>query len=205
MELSQERIVELEDAVAKEAKWGAWVSFLDTVDSIEELQAVQAHVCQHHSEKDDDLFDFYRTNLTKWSNPELPNGFASRFPLIAKKLDAPYKIRVYLRGCEFCGADPEFLAEVMEPIIRKRDVDGAEFIEVLRGGPDSYRWVDYPRNRACFVKAVLSSYTQIQAWTLSQLLFPDVRSSGTSFRGGWKARIRWDWRTKEERKAAEVS
>jgi len=172
---------ELEVATAKDAPWGAGVRFLDSITSLEELEQLKSLGGREHF---GDLIDYYEKNLKKWTTPQLPKNFEKLYPLVAGRLDTPEKTRIFLRGADFRQVDPMTMGEVFEDILRRHHQNGEQRVVYRRYRGDE--WCDALR---------IVYHTQLQAWTLSDLLLPEVKSRGVSSIEG----LFIDWRTKEER------
>ncbi|MFA6552061.1 MAG: hypothetical protein WCT19_01000 [Candidatus Paceibacterota bacterium] len=198
--VSTQRKEELEAACKKGAPWGASIRFLDSINSVEELDEL-APLLKEASRKDsepigDDLILFYRKDLTRWMDPKLEDWFKRNFPLVAAKLDTPQKIRVFLRAAAarqeygYPNVSVSTLASVFEDIIRKHEVDGQKVVryDQCRGSS----WRDALR---------IVYHTELQFWTVTNMMLPERHSSGTSF-GDVGNGLFIDWRTKEEKEAA---
>ncbi|MDD3531431.1 MAG: hypothetical protein PHV99_02485 [Candidatus Pacebacteria bacterium] len=172
----------LEAVTAKDAPWGACVRFLDSIASLEELEQLKSF---GGGKCFIDLVGYYEENLRRWNNPQLPEDFEERYPLVAKRLDTSEKIRIFLRGAAFRAVDPMTMGDVFEDILR-RHKNGENRIVYRRYLGD--QWCDALR---------IVYHTQLQAWTLTELLLPEAKSMGISSNEG----LFIDWRTKEERKA----
>ncbi len=169
---------ELEVATAKDAPWGASVRFLDSITSLEELEQLKSLGGKEHF---GDLIDYYEENIKKWANPLLPEGFEKRYPLVAERLDTPEKTRIFLRGAAFRQVDPMTMGDVFEDILRRHHQNGEQRVVYRRHRGD--KWCDALR---------IVYHTQLQAWTLTDLLLPEAKSKGTSSNEG----LIIDWRTK---------
>jgi len=196
--ISLEGVFELEAAAGKYERWNSWANLLDSVNTLDELEVIEDYVRKYHPEKNNHLLDYYREILNKWPDPQLSYDFKYIFSLTAQRLDTPQKIRIFLRGAEFCGADPEFLAWVVEPIIFSHEVNGNKVINVKLNPFPRDLWVHRPKNKRCFILSILSRCTQLQAWTLLYLLFPGIQLRLLDGHDN----VIFDWRTKEEREAA---
>jgi len=168
---NNKRIEELNEILRKEPGGGReYILFLDSIDSLEELEILAPTL----NESGDSAFvDFYRQNLKKWPNPELAPGFKSLCPLLSAKLDTPQKVRVLLRAASFMGISPLIMGEVLENIIRRHEIQGENKVFYQCSSGDQYE-------RA----AQIATYTQMQAWTIIQLAFPESTDRGFSSRGG---------------------
>lgn len=174
--------VELEAAIAKDAPRRAIVHFLDSITSLEELEELKQAGGEEHF---GDLIGHYEESLKRWSNPQLPEGFEKRYPLVAERLDTPEKIRIFLRGADFRRVGPMTMGDVFEDILRRHQ-NGEQRVVYHRYRGDE--WCDALR---------IVYHTQLQAWTLTGLLLPEVKSRGFSSNEG----LFIDWRTQEEREA----
>ena len=169
----EERIKEFLAMLDKNAKFGAHVDFLDSVNSLEELEQIRKYVEENGINKefskpfDLTLFDFYRENLEKYREPEkeFPESFKRSFPRVIKRLNTPQKMRIFLRGAEFCRVSPFSLARCIEQILEEREVYDSDYLKAKCGyGPT--------------VPDILAYYTQLQAHTLRSLMLPGLKSSG---------------------------
>lgn len=186
-QLAPERIQELIKSLEKGAEWGAFIKFLDSINSVQELEQVQKYLDEKQiTGLDWRTLALYRDNLEKWKDPEkeLPTNFRSEFPLISAKLNTPQKIRIFLRGAKFCGGSLDKLARVAEHIIRQHEKAGKEYVSV-----------SHAPNREFEIAEVLAYFTQLQAWTLRDLLFPDLKRSGS-----YGQNVGFDWREQEGEK-----
>ena len=148
----------------KDTTWGATIMFLDTLNSVEELDEIKpAMLASEYAESE----PFYRDCLTRWVNPELSDEFKKRFPLLTARLDAPQKVRIFMRAARFRGVSVDFMGKVFEEVVRKREEEKLEKItypiDVARGTEkgDALRIV---------------YHTQIQAWTFNRLVLPGTTS-----------------------------
>ncbi len=184
------RITELKNSLKAGAPWGATIEFLDSINSAEELEEIIPFLSGIEYS---DMIGFYRKNLTRWKNPQLPAGFKEKCPLLTARLDTPQKVRILLRGADFRGVDPLLMGEVLEDIVRRHEMQGEKKVVYARhrGG---YR--DHENERYAALRTVY--HTQLQAWTLTKLALPGHTTIEVSSSEG----LIIDWRTKEERKAA---
>ena len=169
---------------------GAWVNFLDSMNSTDELYALREYLQANHPERDNDLIGSYEKWLACWPNPKLTDEFRQKFPLVSAKLDTPQKIRVFLRGVEFRSyyprVDENMMGRVFEDIIYRHEILGEKKVVYTH-----YRG-------STFGDALRIVYhTQLQAWTLTDLMLPDCKTKGFGSKG-----LSLDWRSEEERKAA---
>lgn len=174
---------ELRDALKKDASGGSMITFLDTVNSVEELEGLSPILAGAGKAE---IVGYYRDCLTKWSDPRLPTGFEVSCPLLAKRLDTPQKIRIFLRGADFRHVEPMLMGKVLEDILRRHEVGGEQLVSYKRYRGDKHG--DALR---------IVYHTQLQAWTLTDLVLPGARKGASTDIG-----LFIDWRTKEERNAA---
>lgn len=173
---------------------------LCSITSEEQLDAAVEWLDSHHPEKapSSDAVDWMKESIKKWGGnlqEQFSDDFRKRFPLIAEKLNASEgNMLIFLRMTKFCGADPEFLAENIEPIIRAHEVEGKN-IYTVNINIDSGRWANLPRNKQCFVLRTVARYTETPPWTFREVFLPDLKSSG----GGSQGTIHFDWRPAKER------
>lgn len=153
-------------ALREDAPFGALVDFLDTVNSLEELDGLTP-VLEREGKRD--LAEAYREWLTKWPDPQLPEGFRKNCPLLAARLDTPQKIRILLRGAKFRSVTPLLMGEVFEEIIRRHEVDGEQ--RVIYAHYRDGRWGDALR---------IVYHTQLEARALTRLALPGTYAAGTS-------------------------
>ena len=177
------RMQELKDAMKEDAPWGSLTRFLDQINSAEEFEKITPILKEA---KQDENIEYYLENLNRWKDPQLPEGFQKKFPLLASRLDTPWKVRIFLRGADFRDVDPMIMGDVFEDIIRKHEVNGEKVVTYRRYRGD--KWCDALR---------IVYHSQLQAWTLTNLALPGHTSAGIH---GDSLVI--DWRTKEEREAA---
>jgi len=190
--VSTQRIAEFEAAFKEGAEWGADVKFLDTINSVDELEELLPLLKDASGQNSkllyDGLFSLYRGWLTRWADPKLEDWFKKEFPLVAARLDTPQKIRIFLRGAAFRRVTVSTMASVFEDIIKKHEVEGWRVVRYQRYRGNS--WCDALR---------IVYHTQIQAWTLTELMLPGYTACGC---GGNPDCLFIDWRSEEERKAA---
>ncbi len=186
--VSTQRKEELQAAI-KNADDPSWpdIKFLDSINSVEEfdelLPLIKESVCRLST----DILVFYRATLSKWPDPKLEDWFKKDFPLVAARLDTPQKIRTFLRAANFRNVSVATMASVFEDILRKHEVEGQQVVRYERYRGNS--WCDALR---------IVYHTQIQAFSVTEVLLPGCKCCGTSTRYG----LYVDWRSKEERKAA---
>lgn len=171
---------EREEALRKCQKWGERVQFLDAINSIDEFEQLVPTLLEL---ADEDLVSFYRKNLIRWPSPTLEDWFKKEFPLVSSRLDTPQKIRIFLRGADFRGVSVSTMASVFEDIIKKHEVDGQRVV----------RYERYYGNTWCDALRVVY-HTQVQAWTLTDLMLPGHTSCG-----GGTGGLFIDWRSERER------
>lgn len=189
--VSTQRNAELEAAFKKGAAWGASIKFLDTINSVDELEELAPllkDASRQDSEPvDDRLLSFYRKCFTLWPDSKLEDWFMKEFPLVTARLDTPQKVRIFLRGAEFRRVSVSTTASVFEDIIKKHEGEGQKVVRYERYRGNS--WCDALR---------IVYHTQLQAWTLTGLMFPGYMRCGICSNKG----LSIDWRSKEEREAA---
>jgi hypothetical protein len=177
------------EAALSDKSWGADIRFLDTINSKEELVEVREHfIADHRNTLRSDTFDFYEEWLGRWPNPELTSEFRGEFPNVSAILDTPQKVRVFLRGADFRKVKPPVMASVFEDIFRRRKNPGCEK-RVVYARYRGTQWFDALR---------IVYHTQLQAWTLTDLMLPGCQSKGIHSDEG----LVLDWRTRSEREAA---
>jgi hypothetical protein len=182
-ELTEEQIREYLDTLKPDAPWGATIRFLDTIDSLAHLdQLAKVAVGQEYVQL---ISRCYRKNLERWPDPQLPEGFQEACPLLTARLNTPAKIRVLLRGADFRGVTPLLMGEVLEAIIRRHELKGEQKVVYPR----------YRGNQRCDALRIVY-HSQMQAWTLTRLAFPEHTCTGAGTNG-----LYVDWRSKEEREA----
>lgn len=167
-----ERIAEFLCTLKEDARFGAKIDFLDSINSVEELEQISNYVEENDVKDrgrafDLTLFDFYRKNLEKFSDPEkeIDERFKRAFPLTASRLNTPQKMRIFLRGAEFCRVSPYSLADYTDMIMSEREKKGHDLITYRCGLQGS-------------VLTILAFYTQLQACALRRLMFPGLKCSG---------------------------
>ncbi|MFA6405388.1 MAG: hypothetical protein WCW46_01385, partial [Candidatus Paceibacterota bacterium] len=177
------------EAVLADKTFGAWVNFLDTINSVEELKELREYIEANHPDKDEAFLDIYEEWLTSWPNPELTADFCKNFPLVSGRLDTPQKIRIFLRAVKFRsdypGVNKEVMASVFEEIIRRHEVLGEKRVSFLKYR--GYAFGDALR---------IVYHTQLQAWTLTELMLPGCKCKGVDSPN----KLYLDWRTEGERK-----
>lgn len=172
------------DALKQGALWGSLARFLDTINLIEELEQLAPIL---HGSNKADLAEYYKENLLRWPDPQLPAGFSEKYPLFSARLDTPGKIRILLRGAYYRDVPPEIMGDVFEEIIHRHEVEGERKIVYC-----NYRGTT--RDRALRIVY----HTQLPYWTLTELALNGMPNVGISTKEG----LFLDWRTKEERLAA---
>lgn len=166
---------------------GGWalIDLLDEVNSIEEFEelapVMKDSIVGH-------LVDFYRKNLVRWKDPQLPADFQEKCPLLAARMDTPQKIRILLRGAAFRKVEPLLMGEVLEDIIRRHEMNG-EMKVICPEERNSSQWHAALR---------MVYHTQLQARTLVKLALPGHKVVGYSSTEG----VFVVWRTEEDRKAS---
>ncbi len=184
--LNEERIKELRDALKENSPWGAAIRILDSVNLIEEFEELVPILDEFNDYKD--LVEYYRMNLIRWKNPQLPAGFRVKCPLLTARLDTPQKIRILLRAADFCRVEPLLMGEIFEDIIYKHDVKGEmKVIYPIRYNNDWYY----------ALKIVYHS--QIPAWTFTEIALLGHTCAGHV--GGESVYI--DWTKKKEKETTE--
>jgi hypothetical protein len=182
--------------------------FLCSITDAVQLDAAEEWLKKHHPEmaRKDDFVAWMKEGITKWGGKlreQFSGDFMERFPFVANKLNASAgNMLIFLRMAEFCGADPEFLAEQVEAIIRAHDVEGKKFIFWQGLHAFSHRWVNHPRNARCFVISTIAYYTQTPAWVFGRVFLPEGRRGGGVSSGNGSVYI--DWRSKEEQERTPV-
>lgn len=188
--VSTQRNAELEAAFKKGAAWGASIKFLDSINSVDELEELALllkDTSRQDSEPvDDDLISFYRGNLIRWPSPRLEDWFKKDFPLVSSRLDTPQKVRIFLRGADFRQVSVSTMASVFEDIIKKHEIEGQKVV----------RYERYRGNSWCAALRIVY-HTQVQAWSLTDLMLPGRTSCGCS-----SDRLFIDWRSKKEKARA---
>lgn len=181
-------VEQLQAALAQDAKWGEGVLLLDLVNTVEEFEALAPTV---EGSRLADLVDFYRSNLRRWADPQLSDELREKCPLLAERLDEPWKIRVFLRCADFRKVTPLIMGVVLEEMLHRHYVLGEKHLVY-----------PYPRAYGQRFDALRFVYhTQLEAWTMKRLVLPDVRSCGISSETG----LHVDWRSKEEKDADEAA
>ncbi len=185
----EQREDELRKSLQKNAPWGSYIDFLDTINTVEELNQLAPILI---ADEKLDLVEYYRDNLIRWSDPQLPDDFDFLCPRLTARLDTPQKIRILLRGAYFRDVDPLLMGEVFEEIIRRHEVDGEQKVvyKNYRGSDDEYDGDRYKALRIVY-------HTQMQARTLTKLALPGSIICGHGTDG-----LYVDWRSEAERKAA---
>ena len=175
---------EFEAATAENASWGALPNLLDSISSLDEF----AELKRLGGDEDfEGVIEYYEENLRKWSDPKLPEGFEKHYPLVAERLDTPEKVRVFLRGADFRDVDPMTMGGVFEDILRRHHQNGEKKVV----------YSTYRGDKRCDALRIVY-HTELEAWTLTELLLPEAKTKGVSSDEG----LFIDWRTKEERKTA---
>lgn len=183
-DVKSQRVQELQAAFVEEAPWGASVMFLDSINTITEFESLLPHLMKS---LEADVIEYYRENLTRWQEPQLPPGFQEKCPRLAARLDTPQKVRILLRGAYFRGVTPLLMGEVLEDIIYRHEVRGEKKVVYSR----------YRGDQKCDALRIVY-HSEIPGWTLTNLALPGRTIVGCSSTEG----LYIDWRTKEERKAA---
>jgi hypothetical protein len=171
---------------------------LCSITDPDQLDAADEWLKKNHPEEapGDDFKGWLKETIAKWPKPmeHFSEDFMERFPLIARKFKAlEGNALIYLRMAEFCGADLDFLAEVVEPIMKAHE-DGQRIVEVNPHAKHWHSWEDQPRNQKCFTLQALARYTQAQPMYFRNAFLPDLKSSGGNSDG-----LTFDWRSQEER------
>lgn len=156
--------------------------FLDSLNSLAELTEV-AHILISHGKTE--ALAYCRENLQRWPEPQLPAGFADKYPLVTAKLDTPPKIRVFLRAAFVRKIEVLLLGEVFEEIIRRHEVEGEQYITYKQASNGS-------DNRSHAIRMIY--HTEWPYHQLSYLLLPDHRRAGNSTKVG----VYIDWRSDDE-------
>ncbi len=185
--VSTQRKEELEIAFKKGAPHGASAQFLDTINSVgelDELILLMRDMCPDEFEPPEgELLSHYREWLTRWPNPKMEDWFRKDFPLVATRLDTPQKMRVFLRGADARGVSPSVMASAFEDIIKKHEVDGQKVVHYTK----------YRGSTWCRALRVVY-HTQLQYWTLTNLMLPGRTFCTIDNDGLWI-----DWRSTQER------
>jgi hypothetical protein len=173
---------ELSDVLKQNAPWSL-IDFLDTLNSVSELEALAPILAREGQEK---WVRYYRDLLTTYPDPQLPEGFREKCPLLAERLDTPQKVRILLRGAKFRDVSPLLMGEVLEDIIRQHEVEGKACVKY----PNHYTAGD-----TC--KALRIVYhTQLQARTLCKLALPGHTRAG-GYCSPTESFLFIDWGTEE--------
>lgn len=175
---------------------------LCSITDMAELDAAEGWLKKHYPEvaPHDDFVDWLKKGITKYSGEQFSESFMERFPLTAKKLNASEGNKlIFLRMAEFCGADPAFLAEQIEAIIRARDVEGKQYLIWRNLLGNSCNWTSSPRNKKCFVLSTIAYYTQTSVWAFRRAFLPEGAKSGSS-----STDVFLDWRSKEEQEKVPI-
>lgn len=181
--VAPERVEALRRAMKPDALWDVLIDFVDTIETVEELDALAPVILQ--AEYGPYFVQGYREDLARWPAPKLPEGFAERCPLLAKRLDTPCKVRILLRGADFRRVPPLLMGEVLEDIIRRHEVDGEQCV----------RYSPYRGDQRCDALRIVY-HTQPQARTLTRLALPGKTCAGV-YMSGSKDELFVDWRSKE--------
>lgn len=174
---AQGRIQRLREVTKKDVPYRALVEFLDEINSVEELDEL-APILDELGRGD--LLSFYRENLLRWVDPQLPIGFEEQCPRLTARLDTPAKVRILLRGADFRDVEPLLMGQVLEDIIRRHEVESPRmFFHNHRDGSK--------RSRALRIVY----HTQLQARTLTNLALPGARAG--TFSGPNESYLYVDW------------
>lgn len=112
----------------------------------------------------------------------MPEDFQDKCPLMSARLDAPQKIRILLRGADFCKVRPIVLGELFEEILYRHEVKGEKIISFED---------DLFSERGDAIKILY--HTQLQARSVIHLIFPNVHRGHST-----ELDTYIDFRTKEE-------
>ena len=184
---TQSRIAKLREILASTTNGRALGQFLDTLNSLEDFEEL-APIVLNWGDWRAEFVPYYRENLRKWGDPKLPDGFQARYPLLARRLDTPQKIRIFLRAADFRQVTPELMGEVMEEILHRHEVLGEQCIT----------YSHYRGDKRCDALRIVY-HTQQPAGALHDLVLPGTTCGISSVCG-----LFIDWRTEAERKAAGV-
>lgn len=182
--VSNQRQEELRATFREGAPWRAHIAFLDNLNEDWEIYEIEPVLreCKPLWEAEE-LITWYRDNLKRWPAPKLEDWFKRDFPLLSTKLDTPQKVRIFLRGADFVGVSAAAMGAALEEVIRRHEVQGERFVH-------------YPNTWGKRYDAIkIVNHSQIQAWALTRLAFPDSPSVSSGSIG-----LLIDWRSEEERK-----
>lgn len=118
---------------------------------------------------------------------EIGVEFRGKFVLVSAKLSDQKKVDIFVEGARFCQCEPDFLANIVESILTKHEIDGKGVVVCYA----EYEHNNMFANRE-IVLSILAYYTQHQARALRGLLFPNteiraqMRHYGVEFTFDWK-------------------
>lgn len=116
---------------------------------------------------------------------EISADFRSHFPLVSSKLDSPEKVKAFFDFVKFCVDSPDNVARIAEEVIRKHETEGLDVVSI-----DWSRDEQGHKKMAADTREMLVYFTQGPPTELRKILFPGLRSSGSSTKRG----LHFDWR-----------
>jgi hypothetical protein len=168
----------------QDAPWGAAIRFLDQINSIEEFESL-VPILQEHADYENTI-SRYREWLTKWPDPKLTTDIRLQCRRLTARLNTPQRVRILLRAADFREVEPIVMSTVLEEILRRHENGEQRIVYKNYRGPCNKR---HDALRIVY-------HTQLEAWTLVDLVLPDATSCGISSVEG----LHVDFRSEEERK-----
>lgn len=123
--------------------------------------------------------------IHKWGNileKQFSDDFKNKFPLVAGKLEGSAgNMLIFLRAIDLCHITLEFLAEIVEPIIKAHEVERKQVYTVKAESTSSI----------CMIASSPQPYVRV----FLDVFLPNLNKSGEK-----AGEVYFDWRSVEEQK-----